>query len=85
MASGRTCRATRSGSRGVCPGIGHSASAFCGGAKAQITTGTCARSKSGIRLRFMVMECPSNRPALGGMRGGSYLNLTGHDALQAMG
>jgi hypothetical protein len=33
----------------------------------------------------MVMECPSNRPALVGMRVGSYLNLTGHDALQAMG
>jgi hypothetical protein len=33
----------------------------------------------------MVMECPSNRPAHGGMRVGSYLNLTGHDTLQAMG
>jgi hypothetical protein len=65
--------------------MGQSASAFCGGAKAQNKTGTCARSKSEIRLRFMVMECPSNQPARGGIGVGSYLNLAGHDAVQAMG
>ncbi len=93
IASGRTCRATRSGSRGVCPGTGHRVckrgSKAAEGQRATRATSVLASNSTIIKRRVISELLPFEEGIMpdstGPMTLWTHLNLAGHHAHRPVG